>query len=230
MLPEADAEPLLPKQGVPDLLFLLLHGDGADRAQMQPLAEALHREYPQAVVLALDAPLPLPSEAVRGFRWHTGELDAALPGFIERVRDWARHYALPWPRVALAGFSQGGELALEAVQREPALAGRVLAFGAAPRALPEQAPQGVCLHLLHGLRDTELPQHRVVAAAEAWVSLGADLTADLLPGIGHELHPKLIERALQQLRSFIPARLWREAVLQAAEMDAADREALKRPH
>ena len=47
-------------------------------------------------------------------------------GFIERVRDWARHYALPWPRVALAGFSQGGELALEAVQREPALAGRVL--------------------------------------------------------------------------------------------------------
>lgn len=230
MQPEADALTLLPQQGVPDLLFLLLHGDGADHRQMRPLAEALQREYPQAAVLALDAPLALPSEALCGFRWHAGDVAAALPDFVARVRDAARHYALPWPRVALAGFSQGGELALAAVQQEAALAGRVLAFGAAPHELPEEAPQGVCLHLLHGLRDAEVDPKRVVAAAEAWVQLGADLTADLLPGIGHELHPKLIERALQQLRGFIPARLWREALQQAAEMDAADRQALQRPH
>ena len=34
----------------------------------------------------------------------------------------------------------------------------------------------------------------------------------------------------EQLRTFVPSRLWREAVTTAAEMDAADREALKRPH
>ena len=30
--------------------------------------------------------------------------------------------------------------------------------------------------------------------------LGADVTADIRPGIGHELHPQLIDKALEQLR------------------------------
>ena len=51
------------------------------------------------------------------------------------------------------------------------------------------------------------------------MALGADITADVLPHVGHELHPALIERAMEQLRTFIPARLWREAVLAAAEQD-----------
>lgn len=238
-LPQPEALCLLPVQGEPDLLFLLLHGAGADGRQMAPLAQALHREYPQAAVVAPDAPLALPSAAVAGWRWFDDAADdpaaalrVALPGFLTQVRAWADHFALPWPRVALAGFSQGGQLALEAVLAEPKLAGRVLAFGAAPLARPDAAPEGVCLHLLHGLLDAEVPKQAVVDAANTWVGLGADLTADLLPGIGHELHARLIERGIHQLRHFIPARLWREAVQQAAEMDAADRELLARgkPH
>lgn len=238
-LPHPHAKPLLPHQGAPELLFLLFHGAGADWHQMLPLAHALHREYPQAAVVALDAPTPLPSEAVRGFRWYdeaaadpAAALAEALPGFVATVRAWMDFYQLPWPRVALAGFSQGGQLALEAVQAQAQLAGRVLAFGAAPLARPVQAPEGVSLHLLHGLADTEVPKQAVLDAAQTWLSLGADVTADLLPGIGHTLHDTLIERAIHQLRHFIPARLWREAVMTAAEMDAADRELLARgkPH
>lgn len=238
-LPPDAALCLLPTQGQPDLLFLLLHGAGADGQQMAALAHALHREYPQAAVVALDAPQPLPSQAVAGWRWFddttrdsTEALRAALPGFVERVKAWGAHFDLPWPRVALAGFSQGGQLALEAVLAEPRLAGRVLAFGAAPQARPQAAPEGVCLHLLHGLADPEVPKQSVLDAANTWVGLGADITADLLPGVGHELHERLIERGIHQLRHFIPARLWREAVQQAAEMDAADRELMARgkPH
>lgn len=232
----ADALALLPKQGQVELLFLLFHGAGAEQGQMQTLAQTLHQAYPQAAVLALNAPLRLGSEVLHGYQWfdeqHFGleaGVDSALPAFVASVRAWAQHFNLAWPRVALAGFSQGGLMALEAVQREPELAGRVISFGAAPLRRPTQSPEGVCLHLLHGVLDEEISYRHVVDAAQAWVALGADVTADVLPGVHHEMDPRLIERALHQLRTFIPARLWREAVVTAAEMDQADREALQRP-
>ena len=151
-----------------------------------------------------------------------------MPGFIAEVQAWAQRFGLDWPRVALAGFSQGGLMALEAVQAQEKLAGRVLAFGAAPLARPVMAPEEVSLHLLHGLLDEEVSYRHVVDAAQAWVELGADVTADVLPGVGHQMDARLIERALHQLRTFIPARLWREAVVTAAEMDQADRDALSK--
>ena len=49
------------------------------------------------------------------------------------------------------------------------------------------APEGVSLHLLHGLLDEAVSYRHVVDAAQAWVELGADVTADVLPGVGHEL-------------------------------------------
>jgi phospholipase/carboxylesterase len=225
----------LPAQGTPELLFVLLHGGGAEPAQMRPLADALRAQYPQAAIGLLQAPRALPSEAVRGFDWYDeahakDSAPAALPALVAEIRRLAAELQLDWPQVALAGFSQGGLLALEAVMAEAKLAGRVLAFGAAPLARPVLAPEGVCLHLLHGLQDAEVPYRNVVDAAQTWVELRADVTADVLPGVGHELHAKLIDRALEQLRTFIPSRLWREAVLQASEQDRADREALKRPH
>ncbi len=221
----------LPAQGAAELLFLLCHGDGAAPQQMASLAEALRRQYPQAAVLALQGPQALPSEAVHGFRWFdeadpVAGLAAALPGFVAGIRAWAAHFGLDWPCVAMAGFSQGGTLALHAVMTEPQLVGRVLSFGAAPLHRPQGAPKDVCLHLFHGLKDDEVNPAHVVDAAQAWVELEADVTADLLPGIGHELHPELIERAMHQLRTFIPARLWREATQTALAMEQADAQAL----
>lgn len=229
-----DALVLQPQSGKPDLLFLLFHGGGADRHQMSELAHALRGAYPQCVVVAPDGPRPLKSAALHGFEWFDDDADpvgavaVALPGFIAQIRQWAAHFELPWPRVALGGFSQGATMVLEAVQAEAELAGRVLCFGGAPLRRPGSAPDGVCLHLLHGLLDEEVPYRHIIDAAKTWVELGADVTADVLPGVHHTLDPQLIERALHQLRNFIPAKLWREAVQTAAEMDQADRDALKR--
>lgn len=221
---------LLPDKGLPELLFLLLHGLGADASQMRPLAQALHRQYPQAAVLSINGAQPdarLPGGGA-GFQWYEPAADAsqesahvaaALPGFIASVRAWAENFDLPWERVALAGFSQGAVLALEAVQSEPRLAGRVLAFGGGYAMQPTQAPQQVCLHFFHGMVDEVLPYQPVVQAARTLLQLGADVTADIRPGIGHELHPELIDKAMEQLRTFVPARLWREAVIAATEQD-----------
>ena len=209
----------------PDLLFALLTDsgiapDGPDT--LAPLAAALHAQYPNAVTLNLHPPL---RDAQGRCRWWPQDapspegVAAALPHLIERLRLEARKLDLPWQRVALAGVGDGALLALEAVQAEPELAGRVLAFAGGYLSRPEHAPQDVCVHLLHGLADPRFAYRHVVDAAQALVDLGADVTADLLPHLDHGLHPALIAKAMEQLRTFIPARLWREAVVAAQESE-----------
>lgn len=214
----------------PELLFVLLHDgglapDGPDL--MAPLAAALHQQYPNAAQLSLHAPLR--DAAGRCVWWQGPEpspegVEAALPGLIERVRSEAARLDLPWQRVALAGLGDGALLALEAVQAEAAFVGRVMGFAGGYLARPTHAPQDVCIHLMHGLADARFPYRRVVDAAQTLVSLGADVTADLLPHLDHGLHPVLIEKALGQLRTFIPAKLWREALLAAQEEERAPRQ------
>lgn len=211
------------RDAVPELLFVLLPDsgiapDGPDT--VAPLAAALLGQYPRAATLTLHPPLR--DEAGRCRWWpdaapSAAGVDAALPDLVGRLRGEAARFGLPWQRVALAGIGDGAMLALEAVQSEPALVGRVLSFAGGYLARPEHAPQDVCVHLLHGLADPRFPSRHVVDAARALVDLGADVTADLLPHLDNGLHPALIDKALEQLRTFIPARLWREAVIAAQE-------------
>lgn len=209
----------------PDLLFALLPDsglapDGPDT--LAALATALQAQYPRAVTLNLHPPL---RDAEGRCRWWLDDAPSpegvatALPHLIDRLRLAAGKLDLPWQRVALAGVGDGALLALEAVQAEPALVGRVLAFAGGYLSRPEHAPQDVCVHLLHGLADQRFPYRHVVDAAQSLVDLGADVTADLLPHIDHGLHPALIAKAMEQLRTFIPARLWREAVIAAQESE-----------
>ena len=231
----------LPAQGKTELLFLLFHGVGGQAANMAPLAAALRGQYPQAALVSLNGPevfdgMPAAS-GIGGFQWFSvngitdvnrcERVDAAMTDFVARIRTWAAHFALDWPMVALAGFSQGAIMALEAVQAAPQLAGRVIAVGSRYASVPQRAPRDVCIHLLHGTADAVLPYRLAVDAANALIAEGADVTADVLPGIGHELHPKLVDKAMEQLRTFIPARLWREAVVAAAEQDKGNNKDIK---
>ena len=217
----------LPTEGHPELLFVLLHGVGASAAHMTPLAQALAAEYPQAAVLCLDAPDPfdgVPGGGT-GFQWFSvrgvtesnrpERVAATLPRFIAQVRDLQARFAMDWPRTALVGFSQGAIMALEAVQAEPQLAGRVLAFSGRHATAPMHAPVDTTVHLFHGLDDRVMPHASAVDSAERLLALGGDVTADVLPGIGHELHPRLVEKALEQLRTFLPKKLWREVMAEA---------------
>ena len=138
-----------------------------------------------------------------------------MPRFIAQVRDLQARFEIAWERTALVGFSQGAIMALEAVQAEPHLAGRVLAFSGRHATAPMHAPAGTTVHLLHGLSDSVMPHAAVVDSAERLVALGGDVTADVLPGIGHELHPRLIAQAIEQLRTFLPKKAWREALSEA---------------
>jgi len=216
----------LPAAGPAELLFLLFHGVGANAQHMAPLAQRLAAEYPQAAVLCVDAPDPFDAApGSGGLQWFSiqgiseanrpARVAAAMPRFVATVRSLQQRLGVDWPRTALVGFSQGAIMALEAVQAEPQLAGRVIAFSGRHATAPEHAPQDTCVHLLHGLDDRVVPPGPALDAAERLVALGGDVTANALPGIGHELHPRLVEQAVEQLRSFLPKKAWRDAMAEA---------------
>lgn len=216
----------LPEAGPPQLLFLLFHGVGGQAQNMVSLAQRLASEYPQAAVLCIDAPDAFDVAPGSGGRqWFSiqgideanrpARIAATLRRFVAQVRALQQHFDLDWPRTALVGFSQGAIMALEAVQSEPRLAGRVLAFSGRHATAPMHAPEDTTVHLFHGLADRVMPPGPAIDSAERLVALGGDVTCEALPGIGHELHPALVDKAMAQLRTFLPKRMWREALSEA---------------
>jgi phospholipase/carboxylesterase len=217
----------LPRTGAVELLFPLFHGVGASALHMAALAARLAAEYPQAAVVCVDGPQAFDGGApgAGGWQWFSIQgvteqnrperVAQALPGFVAAVRALQQRFGVSWQCTALAGFSQGAIMALEAVQAEPQLAGRVLAFSGRHATAPVHAPVDTTVHLLHGMDDRVIPPGPAIDAAERFVALGGDVTANVLPGIAHELHPRLIDEAIEQLRTFLPKRVWRQALSEA---------------
>ena len=52
------------------------------------------------------------------------------------------------------------------------------------------------------------------------IGKGGDVTADVLPKIGHEIPEALMRKALERLQTFIPRKVWEQAVREA---EAAER-------
>ncbi len=211
----------LPAQGAPEQLILLLHGWGEDGTAMAPLAQALRAAFPQAALLAPDGPEP--AGAGRGGRqWYTlrrvddqGWLDRVGLA-VQRFQPWVlaqqKRLGVSPQATALAGFSQGAIVALETATRHDGIAGRVMAFSGRYVLAPLAAPKHTTVHLFHGDADTMVPVQGSHLAMEQLGALRGDATIDIAHGIGHELHPALIQRALHRLKSHIPLRTWQAAM------------------
>jgi phospholipase/carboxylesterase len=217
----------LPAHGAPEQLMLLLHGVGADGSGMAPLAQALRAEFPQAALLAPDAPHRFDGGGL-GRQWFSvagiteanraGRVAEALPALLRWIRETQDRLGVGPAATALVGFSQGAILSLAAVLAEDGIAGRVLSFSGRFAALPASAPSHTTLHLFHGGADPVIAAEHSRLALHTLAMLNGDATLDIAEGVGHELHPALLDRAIFRLRNHIPARTW------AAAMGAVPRE------
>lgn len=220
----------LPDEQPAPQLLILLHGWGGRGALMRPLAEALRAQFPQAAILAPDAPHPVDGGGP-GRQWFSVEdLDDARR--VERVQaalgplaEWIglsqqRLGVGPQP-TAIAGFSQGAILGLELASRFDGLVGRVIAFAGRYARLPDAAPRQTTLHLLHGADDAVIPATHARNALQHLGVLHGDATLDIARDIGHALHPALIDSALHRLTHHIPHRTWRAAMGQVPDTRAA---------
>lgn len=209
---------ILQRPDRPTQLILLFHGVGSDARAMTALGQSYAHAFPNAMVVALDAPHPS-DLAPAGWQWFSvrdvteenrvTRVAAALPAFEHAVRHWQQQAGVGASGTALVGFSQGAIMALASTQLPTPLASRIVAIGGRFTALPEQAlHDDLTIHLLHGKADAVMPYSHAIHGAMRLKALGTDFTADVLPFVGHELHPDLVALAVDKLQHHIPSRLW----------------------
>ena len=213
-----------PEVPAPAQLFVLFHGESSDPRQLQGLASALRQAFPRAAIV-------LPYGPVRTgpgiYSWvdspDGGPRADAVSTLAGLVRQLQQHYGLTGEHTALAGFSQGASLVLEACAAWPDLAGRALFFSGAYARLPSVSPPKTTLHFLHGADDDVAPVARVGEVHARLAALRGDATFDVASSVGHELHPALVAQAVLRLQTCVPLRSWETALdeLEARDADAS---------
>ena len=219
----------LPSSGRAEQLMLLLHGVGANGAGMQPLAEWLRREFPQAAIVAPDGFEPLdgdPSGRARQWFSRMGVTEAnraeriasALPPLVAWVQQVQQDLGLGPAATALVGFSQGAIMSLALAQAHDGMAGRVLAFAGRYAELPTHAPEHTTIHFFHGGADEVVPAQHARDGIQRLAELNGDATIDIAEGLGHEINAALLQRAVFRLRNHIPQRTWAAALGQVPSL------------
>lgn len=186
-------------------LVLLLHGVGSSPHNMAPLGQALAR--PDRWVVAVRSPFP--SDMGAGWQWFSVQgIDEArrvervaevMPRFVQTIQAWQARTGLDASATALAGFSQGAIMALASTQQAPRLAACVVAMAGRFAQPPQVAPAGTAVHFIHGEQDPVIAPGFSVAAAQRLESLGAHVSIDLLPGLGHGIDSRAAARVMAVL-------------------------------
>ena len=215
--------------GTPQQLFLLHHGVGATPQGLVPLGQRLAAEFPQAWVVSVQGPQA--SDLGQGFQWFSvvgiteenrvARVAQAMPDFVQAVQAWQARSGVAPEATALIGFSQGAIMALESTQQDAHLAGRVVSLSGRFAQLPRAPHAHTTLHFLHGKNDKVMHYGYTVSAAEHLISLGADVTADVIPFLGHEVSAEVVDTLLERLQGHLPKRHW-DAVHQAAAQEDGD--------
>ena len=217
--------------GPPQQLVLLFHGLGADEHDLRGPGERLGIEYPQALIVSVRAPEDC--DFGFGYQWisptalddarRIERVAAAMPDFVAAVRRWQQEANLGAEATVLVGFSQGAMMALEAASYagEDVLAGRVVALAGRYARLPDAPPSGTTLFLVHGKADAVVHYGYTVEAARHLVDLGADVVADVIPFVRHEIGDDVLALVVQRLRTHVPRRHW-EAAMRGAPPATGD--------
>ena len=197
--------------GQPGQLIVILHGVGSSAAAMQPLAEALASGQPTAAIVAINGYDPFDLGGA-GRQWFSvkGVTDAnrperiaeAMPRIEALLSSEEQRVGVTRQQTVLVGFSQGAIMGLHlaASSAEPpraviGLSGRV--------ALPLRAGEGPRPPVLlsHGVADPVIPVSELDVAAAALTEAGCHVETQTIPGLGHTVDPRQIDRILDFIRT-----------------------------
>ena len=205
-----------PHSGMTRSVVVLLHGYGANGADLLGLADVLGEHLPDTLFVAPDAPETIPMMPT-GYQWfpipwidgsseveaERGLLAAAddLNAFLDALM--VDEDVLP-EQVVLFGFSQGTMMALQvAPRREDEVAGIVAFSGRLmrPELLIEEAVSRPPVLLIHGDADDVVPPSSLPEAAEALQAAGwKDVYAHVMKGTAHGIAPDGLQVALAFMR------------------------------
>ncbi|HET6277877.1 MAG TPA: alpha/beta fold hydrolase [Candidatus Polarisedimenticolia bacterium] len=192
--------------------ILWLHGLGADGHDFEPIVPyldlpdelAVRFVFPHAPQRAVTINMGMTMRAwydVRSPQLHADpDLDGlrAAAGHVRALIARENARGIPTDRIVLAGFSQGGVVALHAALRHPAPVAGVMALSCylMDEASLEQERAGannaVSIFQAHGSDDPMVPIQRGIEARDRLLGLGYAVEWRTYP-MGHEVHPREIE-------------------------------------
>jgi phospholipase/carboxylesterase len=207
-----------PRSGQIKSIVVLIHGYGADGADLLGLADPLGPHLPDTLFAAPDAPepctgnpfgrqwFPIPwldgssdAQAAAGLAAASDDLNAYLDALLEETGVSASN-------LILLGFSQGTMMALEvAPRRAEAMAG-VVAFSGRllrPEALAMEAKVKPPVLLLHGDRDPVVPFEDMSKAGNTLVAAGFEVYGHVMEGCEHGIAPDGLSTALGFMRDHL---------------------------
>ncbi len=197
----------------PTSVFVLMHGFGANSADLRPIAQRLSQSLPDTVFLLPDGFEPVPGSP-DGRQWFpfAGTDDSARLAGVRRASTqlvaWvddelhARH--LTRDRLAVGGFSQGAMMALDlGLHMSPAPAGVVSLSGRlVDDANPSATPAPVLV--VHGTSDARIDVSSARYAITRLGELHVRVESLIQPGVGHTITPEGIAAAERFLRGLWP--------------------------
>ena len=200
----------------PERLVILVHGYGANGADLIGLADPLMPHLPGTAFVSPDAPersamnpmgfqwFPIPwldgsseEAAAEGMERAVADLDAFLDAAMAREGVAAKD-------VVLLGFSQGTMMALHVGPRRAQPVAGIVGFSGrllAPERLADEAVTRPPVLLVHGDADEVVPPQHLPEAMEALEAAGFEkLYAHVMKGTGHGIAPDGLSVALAFMR------------------------------
>jgi phospholipase/carboxylesterase len=193
--------------GKPQQLIMLFHGVGASAQDMVPVGQQFAAKFSTAMVVSLEGLQA--SDFGQGRQWFSvagiteesrpERVAAVMATFQALIQQLQKASGVHADQTTLIGFSQGSIMALESTQRLPVLAGQVIAFSGRFALAPTVAPVGTAIHLIHGEADPVISVENSRSAAKQLQALGARISLDIEPGMGHAINARMMSLALAKL-------------------------------
>jgi len=196
--------------GLPDRLVVLLHGYGADGADLINLAHVFAPHLPHAEFVAPNAPMR--SGLGMGYQWFPiSNLDpaamkegvrAAAAVLDDFIADALEERNLGPDRLALVGFSQGTVMALDRALRRADSARTIVGFSgmiADPACRLDASAKRPPVLLIHGMQDPLIPFSRLAETKTALAAAGFPVETEARPGLAHGIDHEGAVRAARFL-------------------------------
>jgi phospholipase/carboxylesterase len=197
--------------GAAGSLCVLLHGYGADGADLMGAAGILTHYFPDMYFAAPNAPEPCASDP-DCFQWYSplagrdaadAEVATLAPRINRYIDGQLARLGVPDDRLVVLGFSQGGGVAIEAALTRARPCAALLAFTSAVRnrdTLGQRIRARPPVLLVHGTEDTVIPPASVERSAAALRAQGLVVEQHLCAGIGHTMNEEGVHVAAAFVR------------------------------
>ncbi len=195
-----------PKSGKkPQSMVILLHGLGANGADLIGLARYWEHALPDTIFISPDAPFPCDMAPI-GYQWFSLQewtpesilkgVEAAAPVLNDFIKAMLEKYDVQASKLALAGFSQGTMMSLYVAPRYPERIAGVHGYSGAlvgGEGLAGAGIHKIPVRLVHGDIDMVVPVQAYYMARQALEGAGFAVSGGITRGLPHSIDEDGIE-------------------------------------